>query len=332
MPSSFHTKVRAPRAAGAAGRFVSRLGAIGLASTLGAATLSLPSSAEACSICRCGDPTFNALGKEGYATKGWRLALDWERFDKQEGPPSEEAEELVENRVTALASYGFSDRFSLYARVPFSFRSFTEIEENEPVDQFDTHGLSDPEVYGQLRLWASPLSGPLGRRTSLSLLAGIKAPLGQNDYTRDGERVDEHAQPGTGSWDAFGGLAVVHLLDPRSALFASVQYRHTGENDFDYRYGRIFLANAAYERKLGHRLDSVVELNYRFAGKDRSGAEEHPNTGGSILYVTPRLLVDLGGGVILRGAVQIPIAKSLNGVQKEKVVANVGVTVLLGGR
>jgi Putative MetA-pathway of phenol degradation len=322
MPSSFFdSKVR-----------VSRFRAIGLGLTMATATVWLPSPAQACSICRCGDPTFNALGKEGYATKGWRLALDWERFDKEEGPPSEEAEELVENRVTALASYGFSDSFSVYARIPFSFRSFTEIEENEPVEQFDTQGLSDPEVYGQVRLWASPLSSPLGRRTSLSLLAGIKAPLGQNDYTRDGERVDEHAQPGTGSWDAFGGLALVHLLDPKSALFASVQYRHTGENDLDYRYGRIFLANAAYERKLAHRLDSALELNYRYAGKDREGVEELPNTGGSILYLTPRLLVDVGGGVILRAAVQIPIARSLNGVQEEKAVANVGVTVLLGGR
>ena len=29
----------------------------------------------ACSICRCGDPTFNALGKEGVAQSGLRLAF-----------------------------------------------------------------------------------------------------------------------------------------------------------------------------------------------------------------------------------------------------------------
>jgi Putative MetA-pathway of phenol degradation len=252
--SFFHSKTRGPRAAttAAAGRVVSRLSAIGLGLSLGTAAVFLPSSAEACSICRCGDPTFNALGKEGYAAQGWRVAIDWERFDKQEGPPSEEAEELVENRVTALASYGFSDRFSLYARVPLSFRSFTAIEESVPVEQFDTQGLSDPEVYGQLRLWASPLSA-LGRRTSLSLLAGIKAPLGENDYRREGERVDEHAQPGTGSWDAFGGLALVHLLDKRSAFFASVQYRHTGENNFDYRLGAPagVILMLSHERRAG---------------------------------------------------------------------------------
>jgi hypothetical protein len=288
------------------------------------------SPAWPCSICRCGDATFNALGKDGYVTQGWRLAADWERFDKREGAPEEDAEELVENRFTLLASYGFSDSFSLYARLPLSFRSFTELEEGMPVESFDTQGLSDPEVYGQLRLWASPLSGGLGRRTSLSLLGGVKTALGQNDYQLEGERVDEHAQPGTGSTDVFGSLALLHLIDPQSAVFASTQYRHTGENGFGYRYGRIFLANLAYERKLAGRLDAVVELNYRWAGKDVDDGEDAPNTGGSLLYVTPRLLVDLGGGFVLRGAVQVPIARGLNGVQEEKAVVNAGLSYVFG--
>lgn len=288
--------------------------------------------AEPCSICRCGDPTFNALGKEGYAARGWRLALDWERFDKQEGPPETEAEELVENRTTALASYGFSDRFVLYARVPLSFRSFSEIEDGEVVEQFDTKGLSDPELYAQARLWASPMAAGVGRRTSLSLLGGVKTALGQNDYEREGERVDEHAQPGTGSTDVFGGLALLHLVDRHSALFASVQYRHTGTNDFDYRYGQIWLANLAYERKVSGRLDAVVELNFRHAASDLDSEGEVPNTGGSVLYLTPRVLVDLGHGVVLRGAVQVPVAKSLNGAQEERVVLNAGLSFLLGGR
>lgn len=299
-------------------------------SLLAFAALSRPVRGEPCSICRCGDPTFNALGKDGYAAKGWRLALDGERFDKEEGPPEDEAEQLVENRFTALVSYGVSDRFTLSARVPVSFRDFSSIEAGAVTASFDTRGLSDPEVYAQVRLWASPFATGLGRRTSLSLLGGVKTALGQNDYERDGERADEHAQPGTGSTDAFSTLALLHLFDKRSAFFASVAYRYTGTNSFDYRYGRIFTANAAYEHKLGGRLDGVVELNYRHSGEDRAGEEELVNTGGSILYVTPRLLLDLGGGIVLRGAVQVPIARDLNGAQKERVVVNAGLTFVLG--
>jgi hypothetical protein len=298
------------------------------------ALLAGPSPAKACSICRCGDPTFNALGKDGFAAQGFHLALDWERYDKQEGPASGEAEELVEHRFTALASYGLGERFTVFARVPFSHRHFQGLDVGEVVDSFATSGLADPEIYGQARLWASGMAKGVGRRSSLSVLGGLKTALGQNEATVAGERADEHAQPGTGSTDLFGGLAFLYLFDKESAVFASGQYRRTGENRFGYRYGSSALLNAAYEHKLGHRLDGVVELNFRHAAKDRlDGAGEHgDDTGGSVLYLTPRLLADLGHGVVLRAAAQIPIARDLNGAQKERTVVNAGISFLLGGR
>jgi hypothetical protein len=297
---------------------------------LAAALLAAP--AMPCSICRCGDPTFNALGKQGYVARGFRLALDWERFDKREGSPAEEAEELVENRLTALGAYGFSERLVLYARLPLSFRRFSAIEEGSPSDAFSPRGFSDPEVYAQWKVWSSGMALSVGRRTSLSLLAGVKTALGNNDYRIDGERVDEHAQPGTGSTDVYGGPALLYLIDARSALFASAQYRHTGTNSFGYRYGRIWLANVAYEHKLGGSLDSVVELNFRQSARDHSTDEgELPNTGGAVLYLTPRLLLDLGRGVVLRVAAQLPLVRDVNGVQEERAVFNGGVSFVLGG-
>ncbi len=54
--------------------------------------------------------------------------------------------------------------------------------------------------------------------------------------------------------------------------------------------------------------------------------EEDPNTGGSILFVQPRLLVHLGHNVVARLAVQIPIYDDLEGEQEEKSVVNLGLT------
>jgi hypothetical protein len=292
--------------------------------------VSAPEAALACSICRCGDPTFNALGKSGFNARGFRLALDWERFDKDEGNPAEERESQVENRFTGLVSYGLTERFTLNARVPVSVRSLEMSVPEEKAETVHTRGFSDPEIYGQARLWASPLTGAVGRRTSLSLTAGVKTPWGANAVQEDGVRVDEHAQPGTGSTDVFGSLSLLYLIDGKSALFASTGYRETGENDFGYRYGSTFTANLAYEHKLGSRLDAVLELNFRNAGRDRvdSDGTLDDDTGGSLLYVTPRLLVHLGGGFVLRASAQIPTIKDLNGYQKERVVANVGLTYL----
>ncbi len=304
--------------------------AAGIVAAALVALVSAPETAFACSICRCGDPTFNALGKAGFNARGFRLALDWERFDKDEGNPADESESQVENRFTGLVSYGFSERFMLNARVPYSVRNVEMSMPGEETETVHTSGLSDPEIYGQLRLWASPLTGAVGRRTSLSLVAGVKAPWGENDVQENGMRVDEHAQPGTGSTDVFGSLALLYLIDKESALFVSTGYRHTGENDFGYRYGSSVTANVAYEHKLGSRLDGVLELNFRHASQDRVDAAGtlDGDTGGSLLYLTPRLLVHLGGGLVLRASAQIPTIKDLNGYQKERVVANVGLTYL----
>jgi len=51
-----------------------------------------------------------------------------------------------------------------------------------------------------------------------------------------------------------------------------------------------------------------------------------------VLYLSPRLLLEVGGGVVLRVGVQIPVSKSLYGEQNEKAVYNVGLTWGFGPR
>jgi hypothetical protein len=283
----------------------------------------------ACSICRCGDPTFNALGKEGVAQTGLRVALDWDQVEKTQGP-ADERDSLREERTTLLLAYGFNDRFGMFVRIPFSERNLTEFEEGE-IERTHASGLADPEIYAQARLWSSGFDGAVGIRASIFAVAGVKTHWGVDDASSGGERLDEHAQPGTGSTDWFAGLSGSYQLDPKSALFASVQYRHTGSNDFGYQYGRVSLLNVAYERKLSSRFDAVLEANYRHAGTDVIDTDGlvDADTGGSIVYLTPRILFDAGGGWVLRASAQIPLSQSgLNGFQREKTVVNAGVTWL----
>jgi hypothetical protein len=161
----------------------------------------------------------------------------------------------------------------------------------------------------------------------------VKTPWGENDLRENGERLDEHVQPGTGSTDWIAGVAGVYVLDPVSSLFGSLQYRGTGSNDFGYRYGSAALANFGYERKLGSTVDAVLELNGRDAAKDRVDAdgELDPNTGGGVLYITPRVVINLGRGLVARVSAQVPAVTRLNGVQTERTVWGVGLTYVFGG-
>src|SRR5689334_10715756 len=109
-----------------------------------AALTAVPSFA--CSICRCGDPTFNALGKEGIAQTGFRLALDWDQVKKTQGDPADALDSLRETRTTLLAGYGFSDSFGVFVRLPYSTRDLTETEGGIS-EKSHAKGLADPEIY-----------------------------------------------------------------------------------------------------------------------------------------------------------------------------------------
>ena len=284
----------------------------------------------ACSICRCGDPTFNALGKEGVAQAGLRLAFDWDLVRKTQGHAGENFDSLREERSTLLVAYGISDSFSLFARLPYSERDLTETEDGI-ADVTRNSGLADPEISAQLRLWHSDLEGDVGIRSGIYAVFGVKTDWGDNDASVGGERLDEHVQSGTGSTDWFAGLSGSYQFNPTSALFVSAQYRHTGRNDFHYRYGRVKLLNLAYEHKIGSRWDAVIEANYRSSGRDQIDlmGTTDPDTGGSITYIAPRLLFDAGNGWVVRGSAQIPLSDSgLNGYQDEKTIFNIGVTRL----
>jgi hypothetical protein len=305
----------------------------GVRASAAAAAAMLAAPVWACSICRCGDPTFNALGKEGVAQTGFRIALDWDQVEKTQGP-ADARDALRERRTTLLGAYGINDRFDVFVRVPFSKRDLTEVEGGDS-EHAHASGFADPEIYAQARVWSSSFEGDVGIRSSLYAVFGVKTDWGVNDAARDGERLDEHVQPGTGSTDWFAGLSGSYQLNPKSAIFASAQYRHTGRNDFGYQYGRVNLLNLAYERKLSSRWDAVLEANYRHAGRDETGSSglTDPDTGGSIIYVTPRVLFNAGGGWVLRASMQIPLEQSrLYGEQHEKTVLNVGITRLFNGK
>ena len=159
----------------------------------------------------------------------------------------------------------------------------------------------------------------------------MKTPWGRNGVEQAGVRLDEHAQPGTGSTDAFGTLTFLYLVDRDVAVFASSGHRRTGRNAFGYRYGNSFLSNVAYEHKLGGASDGVVELSFRHAAEDVLDAlgTKDTDTGGSLLYVTARVLASLGHGLVLRAAVLVPLLRGLNGFQKERAVPNLGLSCIL---
>jgi hypothetical protein len=280
-------------------------------------------AARACSMCRCSDPVFSALGEGLYTYGGFQVAVDWNRLNQTQGAgPDFEAQ--VRNSITTTISYGWRERLTFVAQVPYTFNHLTEADGVQTAD-----GLGDPAFSLYVRLWSSPFTQGLGRRGWISAVVAVKTPWGRNDVTSaDGERLDEHVQPGTGATNLTGGLSGLYLLDEASSLYASVAYTGTGRNQFGYKYGDNVVANLVYDRKLTDWLDGLFEVNFLDAKRDQVDALgiPDPDTGGQTLYLTPRIGVHVVQGLVLRAAAQFPVWEHLNGIQDVKPAYTAGLT------
>ena len=276
----------------------------------------------ACSMCRCSDPVFSALGQGLYTHSGFKLAVDWSRSDQSEGPP-DDFEAQVRNTMTLTMSYSWQERLTFVAQLPYvwAHQNATDGVEN-------TTGLGDPAFYVYARLWSSNFGQGLGRRAWLSAVFAVKTPWGENNATEDGERLDEHVQPGTGATNLTGGLSFLYLFDPASSIYTSVAYTGTGRNDVGYKYGNNFQVNVVYDRKLADWIDGLLEVNFLDATEDQvdqSGLQD-PNTGGQSLYLTPRIAIHVARGFVVRMGAQFPVWKNLNGIQDIQPTYSAGLT------
>jgi hypothetical protein len=261
------------------------------------------------------------MGSQLFVPRTWHLGLSADRYAKdqiaEDDPGTREKE--VENRVTLSASRTFGDRLTLVGRLPFADRTITTSS-----DHASLSGMSDPEMIAHYRLRA-PRPG-----TWLSVSLGMRPGWGRHDAQREGVRAEEHLQPGTGALGVEPGLSFSRVVGDAhpGSVFGSATGRFNGRNDAGYHYGNAVLANLGYERRLGPRLDAVLEANFRHAARDeRLPGDVDPNTGGSMLYLSPRVLVKLDRTLFLRLGVQVPVVKDLYGDQEEKVNVFTGVTV-----
>ena len=293
-----------------------------------------PAPARACSMCRCSDPVFSALGEGLYSYGGFQVALDWNRLDQTQGEAHEGRriarkhgegfEEQVRNTMIATLSYGFRERFTIVAQVPYTWNELTEGHEVETAE-----GLGDPAFFAYFRLWSSPFQSPLGRRAWISAVFSVKTPWGENDVSEDGERLDEHVQPGTGATNLSGGLAGLYLIDEKSSLYAlRGLHRHRAQRlRLQVRRQR---PGQPRLRPQAHRL----ARRRRGAELPRRGAATRstplgvpdPDTGGQSLYVTPRVGVNVVRGLVARAAAQFPVWENLNGIQDIKPAFTAGLT------
>ena len=202
--------------------------------------LMLSRPARACSVCGCGDPLLTSSDPSAI-TGRLRFQLDTEYLRVDAGNEVDPAftDKLSQWSYRFNAVYRPTEALSLTATLPVVNKAMRMGGGGSSTSTSDVTGLGDIEVAARYALWRGVSLG-VGRVQELAVTAGTSMPTGPNGLRSDGERIDEHGQPGTGAWGPFAGIH--YRFEQGSWLaFASLSGRVRSENGYSYRYGSAAL-------------------------------------------------------------------------------------------
>jgi hypothetical protein len=167
------------------------------------------------------------------------------------------------------------------------------------------------------------------RRQNLALTAGTSFPTGADGaMTADGERIDQHAQLGTGAWGPYVGALYAFHQDPWNfSLSATGRFRTT--NGYGYRFGDAFLWSAQLRFRVVEPFALQLGVDGRYAAQDRSEGVIQENTGGLVVSAVPGLAWNVSGPIWLLAQVQVPFVTHLFGEQTVGVTATASLQFVL---
>jgi len=236
------------------------------------------------------------------------------------------------NSYSLSLSYGISDDLTLNMQVPYVSRvgiRAGEMDNNTPEihPHKDAEGMGDISAILQYKIYDK-------EKTKIALLAGIKTPTGRTDVTEEGEALEADLQPGTGSWDLFGGVAFTQDFETLS-LHSNLLYKYNTKGVEDSQLGDVFNYNVALSYKLieqehdhtfhthtkeedfGYSVDVFIELNGEWVDKDQFVGLTAENTGHNVLFATTGVQVLTESNYSLFFTLSVPIYQNFNGVQNE---------------
>ncbi len=278
------------------------------------AAVAAATPARACSVCGCGDPLLTSSDPAAI-TGLLRLQVDAEylRVDAGNETQSGYTDELTQWSYRFNAVYRPSDTLSVIATVPVVNKDMSMTGMGTSMSMSDVTSLGDVELAARYAVWRSVDLG-IGRVQELALSAGTSTPTGPNGLRAAGERIDEHGQPGAGSWGPFAGLH--YRFEQGSWLaFASLSGRMHTENGYGYTYGSALLWSVHGQYFPVKRLALDLGIDGRLAAADEHSGGTVVNTGGTVLSAAPGVYFNAVGGAWLFVRGQIPFYKRFLGEQ-----------------
>lgn len=240
-----------------------------------------------------------------------------------------EVHSIARTSVASLRlAYGIGDDLTLGVKLPYvARRDLREGHADVPPELHvlgDSRGLGDLTALAQWRFLR-------GEPWQAAALVGVKAPTGKTNRANAlGETFDAEHLPGSDSWDGLLGVAASTSAG-RLALDANVLLTLAGKGTQDIRLGNRVHCNAALSYRLpeaahahtagasGHShlaWDLVLELNGEWQNRLEAGGVTRPNSGGSLVYLSPEVRLSAGSWSAF-ASLGKPVLTRLHGVQHE---------------
>lgn len=291
-------------------------------------------TADACSICGCGDPLLAA--NDPAAIIGLlRLQLDTEylRVDAgTDGMPGY-TDQLTQLSYRLNAVYRPISRLSIIATLPVLDKTIHQVGGGTDITDSHLTGVGDAELGARYAFWRSINMG-IGRVQEFALAGGVMMPTGAHDAkmtvtdpTTNAVAVvpvDPHGQLGTGAWGPF--LGIHYRFEQVNWLaFADFSYRmRTTGSYFDgsqYKFGDAALWSVHGQYRPIATLAVDLGIDGRFARVDKTtdagdtSSTTQGNTGGTLLSAAPGVYFNAGRGFWVFARAQIPFYQNLDGEQ-----------------
>lgn len=222
--------------------------------------------------------------------------------------------------LVSVLGYGITRDIAVFGALPTVDKSLN-VNVGASRRSRGASGIGDVAVFA--RYTAFKRDWP-GRTFRIAPFAGIEAPTGNDDERDALGLLPPSVQPGSGSWDPFGGIVATYQT-LAFQIDGQASYRaNTKANGF--AFGDVARLDGSLQYRLWPRrlrggvpgfLYGVIEANLIYRDNNRSAGIADANSGGTTLFLLPGLQYVTKRWIVEAGA-QIPVIQDLNGTAPEK--------------